>query len=282
VIRLDDAALRLIDQALAEDTGSGDWTTRWIVPARTEGQAEIIAKEDGVIAGLALASAVFVRLDPHTDFKAAVADGDRVSKATTVATIKGPARAILTGERTALNFLQRLSGIATVTRRFADAVAGTRTRILDTRKTTPGWRTLEKAAVLTGGGENHRVGLYDMVLIKENHAAIAGGVREAIERVRNANDRGLRVEVEIHDLADLKAALEARVDRVLLDNLSTDQIREAVQLVRKRAPQVEIEASGNMTLERVRSVAEAGVDFISVGALTHSARALDLSLLMKD
>ena len=278
MIRLDDAALRLIDLALAEDRGAGDWTTRWIVSARAKAEGTIIAKEGGVIAGLALGSAVFLRLDPRVEFEAAVSDGDRVEPGQLVASVSGPARAVLTGERTALNFLQRLSGIATLTRKFVDAVAGTRARILDTRKTTPAWRALEKAAVRAGGGENHRFGLFDLVLIKENHAAVAGGVTEAIRRVQDANNKGLRVEVEIHDLTDLRSALDARVDRVLLDNMSLEQIAEAVKLVRKRAAGIEIEASGNMTLERVRAVAEAGVDFISVGAITHSATALDLSL----
>jgi nicotinate-nucleotide pyrophosphorylase (carboxylating) len=278
LIRLDDAALRLIDLALAEDRGAGDWTTRWIVPARARTEGTIVAKEAGVIAGLALASAVFLRLDPRVEFEAAVSDGDRVEPNQLVASISGPARAVLTGERTALNFLQRLSGVATLTRRFVDAISGTRTRILDTRKTTPAWRALEKAAVRAGGGDNHRAGLFDMVLIKENHAAVAGSVAEAIRRVQDANTKGLRIEVEIHDLADLRAALDARVDRVLLDNMSLEKISEAVRLVRKRAAGIEIEASGNMTLERVRSVAETGVDFISVGAITHSATALDLSL----
>jgi nicotinate-nucleotide pyrophosphorylase (carboxylating) len=281
VIRIDDAALKLIELALAEDRGPGDWTTRWIVSARAKGEAEIIAKEAGVIAGLALAAAVFLRLDPRVEFEAAVSDGDRVEPGMRIATIRGPARAILTGERTALNFLQRLSGVATVTRRFVDAIAGTRARILDTRKTTPAWRTLEKGAVRAGGGDNHRSGLYDMVLIKENHVALAGGVEEAIRRIRDANTRGLRVEVEIHDLSQLRAAIDARVDRVLLDNMSVERIREAVKVVRKRAAGIEIEASGNMTLERVRAVADTGVDFISVGALTHSAPSLDLSLLLR-
>ncbi len=282
MIRLDDAALRLIDLALAEDRGSGDWTTRWIVPARTRACGTIAAKDNGVIAGLALASAVFLRLDPRVEFGAAVSDGDRVGPGQVVATVSGPARAVLTGERTALNFLQRLSGVASATRRFVDAVSGTRARILDTRKTTPAWRALEKAAVRAGGGENHRAGLFDMILVKENHAAVAGGIAEAIRRVQDANTRNLRIEVEIHDLSQLPAAMDARVDRVLLDNLETEQIREAVQIVRKRAAGIEIEASGNMTLERVRAVAEAGVDFISVGAITHSATALDLSLRIQD
>ena len=281
MIRLDDAALKLIDLALAEDRGAGDWTTRWTVPARTRGQARIIAKQEGVVAGLALASACFLRLDPRVDFEAAISDGDRVERGALVANINGPARALLTGERSALNFLQRLSGVATATRAFVDAVAGTRTRILDTRKTTPAWRTLEKAAVRAGGGENHRFGLYDMIMIKENHAAIAGGLTEAIRRVQDGNTKGLRIEVEIHELADLRIAIEARVDRVLLDNMDLEQMRDAVRIVRKAASGIEIEASGNMTLDRVRAVAETGVDFISVGAITHSAPALDLSLLMK-
>src|SRR5688500_953607 len=281
VIRLDDAALRLIDLALAEDRGAGDWTTRWIVSARARAEATIVAKEAGVIAGLALASAVFLRLDPRVEFEAGLSDGDRVEPGQLVATISGPARALLTGGRTALNFLQRLSGSATLTRKFVDAIAGTRARILDTRKTTPAWRALEKAAVRAGGGENHRFGLFDMILIKENHAAVAGGVAEAIRRVQDANTKSLRVEVEIHDLSELRAALDARVDRVLLDNMDVEKITEAVKLVRKRAAGIEIEASGNMTLDRVRAVAEAGVDFISVGAITHSATALDLSLLFR-
>lgn len=280
MIRLDDAALKLIDLALAEDRGPGDWTTRWTVPARTKASAKIIAKQDGVIAGLALASACFLRLDPRVEFEASCSDGDRVKKGTIVATIQGPARAILTGERSALNFLQRLSGIATITRRYVDAVAGTRTRILDTRKTTPAWRALEKAAVRAGGGENHRFGLFDMVMIKENHAAIAGGITEAIRRVMDANTKGLRVEVEVRNDSELRAAVDARVDRILLDNMDVEAMKEAVRVVRKRASGIEIEASGNMTLDRVRSVAETGVDFISVGAITHSAAALDLSLLM--
>ncbi|MGH7466725.1 MAG: carboxylating nicotinate-nucleotide diphosphorylase [Longimicrobiales bacterium] len=278
MIRLDDAALRLIDLALTEDRGSGDWTTRWITPARARARGTIISKDNGIVAGLALGSAVFLRLDPRVEFEAACSDGERVEPGQVVARIGGPARAVLTGERTALNFLQRLSGVATATRRFVDAVSGTRARILDTRKTTPGWRALEKAAVRAGGGENHRAGLFDMILIKENHAVVSGGVAEAIRRVQDANLRNLRIEVEIHDLAELRAAIDGRVDRVLLDNMEIEQIRQAVQLVRKRASGIEIEASGNMTLDRVRAVADAGVDFISVGAITHSAVALDLSL----
>ena len=273
--------LRLIDLALEEDRGSGDWTTLWTVPARTRANARIIAKADGVISGLAMVSAVFSRLDPSVEVMTGCVDGTRVAVGDTVCTIKGPARAILTGERTALNFLQRLSGIATMTRQFVDAIEGTGAAILDTRKTTPAWRQLEKNAVAAGGGQNHRFGLFDMVLLKENHIEIAGGIKEAVERVRDANDRDLQVEVEVRNKDELKQALEAGCDRVLLDNMDIQAIREAVRIVRKNSKKVEIEASGNMTLDRVRAVAETGVDFISVGALTHSVHALDLSLLMK-
>jgi nicotinate-nucleotide pyrophosphorylase (carboxylating) len=280
ILAVDDAALHLIDLALEEDRGAGDWTTRWTVPARTKVDAQIVAKAEGVIAGVALAAAVFLRLDPRIDFQVDRGDGEQVRPGEVVVRVAGPGRAVLTGERVALNFLQHLSGIATVTRRFVDAVEGTATRILDTRKTTPGWRALEKAAVRAGGGDNHRAGLYDMVLIKENHADIAGGIAEAVRRVRDQNTRGLPITVEVHSEADLEAALEAGVDRLLLDNLDTQTITAMILRVRKLRNRPAVEASGNMTLERVREVAAAGADFISVGALTHSAPALDLSLLI--
>ena len=276
-----DDELRLIDIALEEDKGPGDWTTRWVVPARLRAHAHIVAKAEGVIAGLAVASTVFMRLDPRVEIHRAVADGGEVREGDVVCTIRGPARTILTGERTALNFLQRLSGIATMTRRFVDAVAGTEAKILDTRKTTPGWRSLEKAAVKAGGGVNHRFGLFDMVLIKENHVTIAGGIGEAIKRVRDANTRELQIEIETRNKEELRAALDAGCDIVLLDNMDVQAIRECVRVVKQRAPHVKTEASGNMTLERVHAVAETGVDYISVGALTHSATALDLSLLLQ-
>lgn len=278
ILAVDDAALHLVDLALEEDRGAGDWTTRWIVPARTRVTGSIIAKADGIIAGVALAAAVFLRLDPRVDFEVITGDGEAVRAGDRVVRVVGPGRAVLTGERVALNFLQRLSGVATMTRRYVDAVDGTGTRILDTRKTTPGWRTLEKAAVRTGGGENHRAGLYDMVLIKENHAAIAGGILEAVSRIRDQNSRGLTITVEVHSMEDLDAALEARVDRLLLDNLDTATIAAIIKRVRKLRRPPLLEASGNMTLDRVREVAATGVDFISVGAITHSAPALDLSM----
>lgn len=280
-ITLDDAALRLIDAALEEDRGPGDWTTRWTVPARTRVGATIIAKASGVIAGGPLAAAVFLRLDPAVDIDVVTADAEDVRPGDIVLRLRGPGRAILTGERVALNFLQRLSGIATLTRRFVDALDGTHTKILDTRKTTPGWRTLEKAAVRAGGGVNHRTGLYDMVLIKENHAAIAGGIARAVKRVRDENVEKLPITVEVHSTEDLEEALAARVDRLLLDNFDTAALRSMVERVRTENDPPLIEASGNMTLDRVREVAETGVDFISVGALTHSAPAFDLSLLIE-
>jgi len=281
-IPLDDATLRLIDLALDEDRGAGDWTTRWIVPARTRGRGQIVAKQAGVIAGMGIALAVFQRLDPRVSCELQVADGGAVAPGDVLCSLSGLARALLTGERVALNFLQRLSGIASLTRQFVDAVAGTGCRILDTRKTTPGWRTLEKAAVLAGGGCNHRAGLYDMILIKDNHKAVAGGLPEAIARVRDLNTRHLPVCVEVHSLAELDRALTEGVDRILFDNFSTEELARAVQIADRRQPRPRLEASGNMKLERVADVAATGVDYISVGALTHSAPALDLSLQFSD
>jgi nicotinate-nucleotide pyrophosphorylase (carboxylating) len=280
ILAVDDAALHLVGLALDEDRGAGDWTTRWIVPARTRVKGTIVAKADGVIAGVALAAAVFLRLDPRVEFDVLTGDGQRVTAGDLVVRVSGPGRAILTGERVALNFLQRLSGVATLTRRFVDAIDGTRTRVLDTRKTTPGWRALEKSAVRAGGGDNHRAGLYDMILIKENHAAIAGGLGAAITRVRDQNTRGLPVAVEVHSVDDLDIALAAGVERILLDNMDARTIADMTRRAKRLRQPPLVEASGNMTLERVREVAAAGVDFISIGALTHSAPALDLSLLI--
>ena len=275
---LDDEVLHLIDLALTEDRGPGDWTSRWIVPPRLRIHARIVTRAKGIIGGLTPALAVFGRVDGRIETNCLAQDGERVSRGQLICELRGPGRNVLTAERVALNFLQRLSGIATLTRKFVDAVAGTDARILDTRKTTPGWRILEKAAVRAGGGTNHRQGLYDAILIKDNHLAIAGGVKDALLRVREHNARGLPVIVEIASLEDLDAALNFGVDRVLLDNLDLETTREAVRRVRRRARNTEVEASGNMTLERVRAVAETGVDFISVGALTHSAPALDVSM----
>ncbi len=270
--------------ALAEDVGPGDWTTRWIIPPRARAEAEIVAKHSGVIAGLEIAAAVFGRLNPRVDIELRCADGEKVTAGASLCTIRGPARAILTGERVALNFLQRLSGIASLTRRFVDTVDGTSARILDTRKTTPGWRSIEKAAVRAGGGENHRTGLYDMILIKDNHIAVAGGIAAAVRKVKEQNVKSLKIEVEARTIEDVDEALASLVDRILLDNMSAELMLAAVEHVRTREsedPMPELEASGNVTLANVRKVAETGVDFISVGALTHSATALDLSLRIR-
>ena len=275
---VDDATLHLIDLALEEDRGPGDWTTRWTVPARLRARAEIVARADGILAGVAPASAVFLRLDSRVNCDVHLHDGAHVRPDDVVLTLSGPARAILTGERVALNFLQRLSGVATLTRRFADAVEGTDARILDTRKTTPGWRSLEKAAVRAGGGVNHRMGLHDAVMIKDNHVEIAGGITSAVLAVREQNTRKLPVIVEVRTLDELDEALRAGVDRLLLDNMDLPMLREAVTRAHRQRSRPVLEASGNMTLERVRGVADTGVDFISVGAVTHSAPALDLSL----
>lgn len=278
-VPVDDDAIRIIDMALDEDRGSGDWTTRWTVHARTRARAEITAKSSGILAGVAPALAVYSRLDPRVEADAHVADGETLEPGMLVASLSGPARTLLTGERVALNLLQHLSGVATLTRAFVDAVEGTGVRILDTRKTMPGMRGLEKAAVRTGGGTNHRFGLYDLVMIKDNHLAIADGIADAVGRVREQNTRRLKVQVEVRTLDELDVVLELGVDRILLDNMSNEQLREAVQRTRRRrGPRPVLEASGNVTLKTVRSIAETGVDEISVGALTHSAPAVDFSL----
>jgi nicotinate-nucleotide pyrophosphorylase (carboxylating) len=268
--------LDLIDRALAEDVGSGDVTTTTLVPPDATGRATLTQKAPGVIAGLDVAEAVFQRVDPDLRWRGHAPEGEW-REGGLVAEVAGASRSILTGERTALNLLQRLSGVATMTARYVQAVEGTNARILDTRKTTPGMRTLEKRAVATGGGVNHRVGLFDAILIKENHSAMAGGVGEATRRALAAAD-GLLVETECSTLDEVREALDAGAPRILLDNMSTDELREAVELT---AGRVELEASGGVSLDTVRAIAETGVDFISVGALTHSPPALDISLILE-
>ncbi len=268
-----DTIERIVYAALAEDVGAGDVTTEATVEADALGTAELLLKEQGIVCGLAAVEAVFRALDPDVGFEALVEDGTPVEHLTVVAVVSGPLRAILTGERVALNFLGRLSGIATLTRRYVDAVAGTGVAILDTRKTTPGLRLLEKHAVACGGGRNHRFGLDDAVLVKDNHLAAAGSVRAAVERLRTATD--LPVEVECDTLAQVSDALAAKVDAILLDNMTPDELAAAVALAHGH---VRLEASGGVTLENIRAIAEAGVDEISIGALTHSVRSLDVSL----
>jgi nicotinate-nucleotide pyrophosphorylase (carboxylating) len=266
----------LLRAALAEDLGDGDVTTECTVPPESMLAGRFLAKAPGVAAGLAVAARVLSLADPAVRVDLAVADGQAVTPGMVLGTVLGPGRALLSGERTALNILQRMSGIATLTRRFVDAVAGTRAVILDTRKTAPGLRALDKWAVRLGGGQNHRHGLYDMVLIKDNHiAAVGGDIPAAVARVRAGDPRRRPIEVEVRTLDELRAALPLNVDRILLDNMDLDTMRAAVEITAGRTP---LEASGNMSLERVPAVAATGVDFISVGALTHSAAALDISL----
>ena len=265
--------LEAIQRALSEDIGSGDITTNTIVPPESVMQGQIIAKQSGIIAGLDVAQAVFQALDQSTDLEDCVSEGAEVENRQVIARIEGKARTILTGERTALNFIGRMSGIATLTRQFVEAVKGTKAVILDTRKTAPGLRAIDKLAVRRGGGQNHRVGLYDMILIKDNHIDFAGSLEEAVRLARVAGS-GLEIEVETRTLQDVKAALGMGVERVLLDNMSLEMMRQAVEMTDGSA---KLEASGNVSLANVREVAETGVDYISVGALTHSARVFDIS-----
>ena len=269
---------RLIDLALDEDLTGGDVTSLATVPAGVQATGVLLVKEPGVISGLAPASDVFARVDPGVTFLPLVEDGAWVEPGTVIATVEGPARAILAGERVSLNLLQRLSGIATITASFVDAVAGTRARIVDTRKTTPGLRALEKAAVRAGGGSNHRFGLGDGVLIKDNHLAAVGGrdrVARAVKAARAYAPHTLKIEVEVTTLEEVREAVAAGADVILLDNMSLVEMTQAVAIVAGRAL---LEASGGVRIESVRAIAETGVDFISVGALTHSATALDISL----
>ena len=263
-------------RALQEDVGVGDLTTAATVPADARARARITQKAPGVIFGLDAAEQTFRELDPEIKLERLCAEGEW-REGGPVLDIEGAAAAILTGERTALNFLQRLSGVATLTARCVRAVNGTGARILDTRKTTPGLRALEKAAVAAGGGTNHRAGLYDAILIKENHAAIAGGVGEAVRKAR-ALAADVPIEVECRTLEEVDEALAAGAPQILLDNMTTDQLRQAVKRVARRA---QLEASGGVTVETLGEIAATGVNFISVGALTHSAPALDLSLILE-
>ncbi len=270
-----EALRRAVEEALAEDVGTGDATSEAVVPADAVCTAEIRLQEPGVVCGLDVLEAVFSQLDASVHTEVLAADGDVIESApVVVARSDGPARAILSGERTGLNFLGRLSGVATLTRRYVDAVAGTGATILDTRKTTPGLRALEKYAVRCGGGANHRFGLDDAVLVKDNHLRLVGDVGIAVRRAL-ANDAGLPVEIECETLADVRHALEAGARRILLDNMTVAALSEAVALADGRAT---LEASGGVTLDTVRAIAETGVDFISIGGLTHSARSLDVSL----
>jgi len=274
-----DGLEQLVLQALSEDVGSGDVTTAATVPERARAGARIVQKAPGTIYGLDAAEAVFTQLDSDARCERLVAEGVWREDGGPVMTVEGSARALLTGERTALNFLAHLSGVATISARAARAVAGTGARVLDTRKTTPGMRALEKAAVAAGGASNHRVGLYDAILIKENHIAAAGGIAQALDRVRAAApELAGTLEVEVRNEQEIDEALAAEAPRLLLDNMDDAQLRSAVARVAGRA---ELEASGGVTLETLRARAETGVGWVSMGALTHSAPALDLSLILE-
>jgi len=265
----------LIDLALQEDIGAGDVTTNSIVSDGLKAVGLIVVKKEGVIAGLPVAKAVFERVGPGVAFYPEISDGTPVKKGQTLARIEGNARTILTGERLALNFLQRLSGIATYTNRLVNLIKGYKTKIVDTRKTLPGARILEKYAVRMGGGGNHRFGLYDAALIKDNHLQVAGSITRAIQLARAAIPFTMKVEVEVEDLAGVREALEAGADIIMLDNMDPSTMREAVEIIAGRAL---VEASGGINEKNLLAVAQAGVDFISIGALTHSVQALDISL----
>ena len=276
------AAEPLIQLAIAEDLGAAGDRTSQLLPQGLQGRAALVARSPGVVAGLPIAPMVYRALGANLQFSFAVADGEQVSRGTALATIQGLMRDLLTGERMVLNFLQRLSGVATQTRRFVDAIAGLPCRLLDTRKTTPGWRALEKYAVRCGGGENHRMGLFDGVMFKDNHLAALGRLEDpighAVAIARAQTPKGMLVEVEVDTLEQLGQALKAHPDRILLDNMSIAVLSQAVERRDRAAPDVQLEASGGITLDTARAVAETGVDYISSGALTHSAPALDIAL----
>ncbi len=266
---------KIIDLALEEDLGPGDVTTLAIIDASTRGKARLLAKEEIVLAGIEVFDRVLSRLDPEISVRSNFRDGDVVPEGSEIGLVEGSIRGILSGERTALNFLQHLSGIATATRRYVEKTDPTRVRLIDTRKTTPGLRVLEKYAVRMGGGFNHRMGLFDGILIKDNHIAAAGSISEAVIKARATVPHTVRIEVEVDDLRGLEEAIEAGADAVLLDNMSTEEMRNAVQAARGR---VLLEASGGITLESVEEISQTGVNLISVGAITHSARSVDISL----
>ncbi len=269
----------IIEKALAEDLGDGDHTSHSTIPANAKGKARLMIKEDGIIAGIRIARRVFQLVDSTITFEQFIEDGARVKYGDIAFKVSGPSISLLSSERLALNFMQRMSGIATYTNIVTEQIAGTSARVLDTRKTTPLLRALEKEAVRLGGGENHRMGLYDMVMIKDNHVDFAGGIRQAIEachKYLDQKNKDLKIEIEVRDFRELEEVLaQGGVDRIMLDNFSPDDLRKAVEIIEGR---YETEASGGITLKNIRDYAETGVDYISVGALTHQIRSLDMSL----
>jgi len=266
---------KIIEQALLEDIGTGDITSESIVPSDLKAKGIIKTSEEGIVAGLNITSLVFKKLDSEIIFQEKIKDGTKVTRGKVLAEITGSARTILKGERVALNFLQRMSGIATITSKFCQEIEGFPVRIVDTRKTTPGLRILEKYAVSMGGGHNHRFGLYDAVLIKDNHIAVAGGIRPAVDSVRKQISHTVKIEIEVENLSQLQDALRVKADIIMLDNMDLDTMEEAVKIAKGRAL---IEASGGITLEKVRKIAQTGVDLISIGSLTHSVKSLDISM----
>ncbi|MCK9425490.1 MAG: carboxylating nicotinate-nucleotide diphosphorylase [Ignavibacteriaceae bacterium] len=266
---------RVILTALKEDIGTGDITTNLIIGKKQRSEAFFLAKEDGIIAGLSIAKMVFQKLDETIKWKSCIKDGEFVSAGTRIAEVKGSLRALLTGERTALNILQRMSGIATTTNSFVKIVNGTNAKILDTRKTVPGLRMLDKYAVKIGGGTNHRIGLFDMVLIKDNHIKAAGNITKAIAKIRKGATKKIKIEVETSNLDEVREAMKNKIEIIMLDNMTVAMMKEAVEIIAGKA---KVEASGNVNLKTLRKIAETGVDYISVGALTHSVKALDISM----
>lgn len=271
---------RLIDLAFAEDVGDGDATTLSTIPAESMGRQQLLIKQEGILAGVDVARRVFERFDPNLKMTVFIGDGSHVKPGDIAFVVEGPTRSLLQTERTMLNIMQRMSGIATTTAEYQKRLEGLKTKVLDTRKTTPGMRILEKEAVKIGGGANHRIGLFDMILIKDNHVDFAGGITAAVDRAKawcKENGKDLRIEVEVRNTEEILEALSAGVDRIMLDNFTPERTAEAVKLIREKNPDVEIESSGGITLDTLRPYGEAGVDFISVGALTHSVKGLDMS-----
>jgi len=266
---------KIVEQSLLEDIGTGDITTEYIIPSNLKAKGIIKTSEEGVVAGLDIACLVFKKLDSEINFQSKIKDGEKILPEEILAEITGSAQTILKGERVALNFLQRMSGIATITSKFCQEVKDFPVRIVDTRKTTPGLRILEKYAVRMGGGYNHRFGLYDAVLIKDNHIAVAGGIRSALNSVRKQISHTAKIEVEVENLYQLQEALKMKADIIMLDNMDLETMKKAVKMAKGKAS---IEASGGITLEKVREIAQTGVDLISVGALTHSVKALNISM----
>ena len=277
MLSVDELNDRLIDLSFAEDIGDGDHTTLCCIPEDAMGKSHLLIKEEGILAGVEVAREVFRRFDPEMQVEVIMGDGSKVKNGDIAMIVTGRVRSLLQTERLMLNIMQRMSGIATMTGRYVERLAGTKTRVLDTRKTTPGMRMLEKEAVRIGGGCNHRIGLFDMILIKDNHVDFAGGIPQAVQAAKDyckANGKNLKIEVEVRNTDEINQALAAGVDRIMLDNFTPERTREAVELINGRT---EIESSGGITIDTLRAYGECGVDYISVGALTHSVKGLDMS-----